>query len=268
MEPWTKALMTSLREAPLLVGDLAKAPALDRALLGDAPTSGSLNFGQKLGHLYEDALENLLEQSETLSLLASHLQVVDDSGRTLGEMDFLLRDRSSGEAYHLELAVKFYLAYPKAAVWDYPGPDPRDNWQRKLERLQTHQLRLSEDPYARRVLVERFAIKELAVRQLIYGRLFGPMGAQECPWPEGMRADGLRGRWLYCSEWSHWMTGASELRVIPKPLWPVVLRFELVDCLPPVDSTELRKLGAERCTMFVADDSLEPIFLVPDSWPE
>ncbi len=260
--------MTSLRNAPLLVGDLPRAPALDRAVLGHAQPGFSLNFKQKLGHLYEDAMGHLLAQSDVGALLASNLQVMNDEGRTLGELDFVLCDGSSGRAYHLELAVKFYLAHRGADGWLFPGPDPRDNWQRKLERMQTHQLRLAEDPYCKRILKDRFDTTEISVRQLIYGRLFHHMEAAEHPLPEAMRADGLRGRWLYRKEWSRWMASASEIRIIPKALWPVELSQELVQHLPLVEDTELHRQAAERCTLFVADDCLKPIFLVPDAWPD
>lgn len=134
--------------------------------------------------------------------------------------------------------------------------------------MQTHQLRLSENSHARRLLENRLGISQIAVRQLIYGRLFEPLLAGECPLPEGMSAQGLRGRWLYCSQWSEWMDPESEFRIIPKPLWPVVLTSELVQSLPRVDTAELLQLGAMRCTLVVAGDSLEPIFLVPDAWPD
>lgn len=267
MKEWISALMESLKEAPLLVGNLPSAPALDRSLLGEARSDYALSFNQKLGHLYEDALEHLLDQSDALSLVSSNLQVVNYEGRTLGEMDFLLRNKSAGSDYHLELAVKFYLVHRGSEGWSYPGPDARDNWQRKLARMQTHQLRLSDDPDAKRLLATRFGITQVVVRQLIYGRLFVQMGEDDYPLPEGMSADGLRGRWLYRAEWSRWMASATELRVIPKPLWPVDLTSELVQTLPVTEAAELLKLSSERCTMFVADDSLGPIFLVPDSWP-
>lgn len=259
--------MESLREAPSLVGDLAGVPTLDRGLLGEAQSDYALNFNQKLGYLYEDALEHLLEQSDSLSMLSSNLQVVNKVGRTIGEMDFLLHDESAGCDYHLELAVKFYLAHRGSDGWCYPGPDARDNWQRKLERMQTHQLCLSEDPDAKRLLKSRFGVTQVEVRQLIYGRLFYPIGDDESPQPEGMFVDCLRGRWLYCAEWSRWMTSAFDLRVIPKTLWPVVLTSELVQTLPVVEATGLLELAAERCTLFVRNDSLEPMFLVPDLWP-
>jgi hypothetical protein len=267
MERWTSSLLESLRDAPLLVGDLLGAPTLDRSILAKTAHDFVLNYNQKLGHLYEEALGHLLEQSDLVSLISSHLQVLNDAGRTLGEMDFLLRDESGGCDYHLELAVKFYMAHRSEEGWRYPGPDARDNWQRKLERMQTHQLCLSEYPNVKRLLKERFGITQMAVRQLIYGRLFFPMKAEEHPIPEGMSVDGLRGRWLYCAEWSRWMPAASELRVIPKPLWPVVPTSELVQSLPVIDAAGLLELAAERCTLFVSNDSLMPTFLVPNSWP-
>ena len=95
MEGWTGALMESLVSAPLLVGDLPEAPVLDRRLLGHPKLRHRLNFQQKLGHLYEDALQHLIEQSSALSLLAAHLQVIDHEGITLGEMDFLLADKAA-----------------------------------------------------------------------------------------------------------------------------------------------------------------------------
>ncbi len=266
MEGWTDALMESLARAPLLVGDLPEASVLDRGLLGQSKSGYKLNFQQKLGHLYEDALQHLIEQSTELSLMAAHLQVIDDTGITRGEMDFLVHDERTQCDFQLELAVKFYLTRRTEEGWCYPGPDPRDNWQRKLARMRTHQLRLAESPDGSALLRERFGITRLAVRQLIYGRLFIPIEEKAVVLPDAMQPDGLRGRWLRLDQWPEFMGSATQLRVIPKPLWPALLTRELVQCLATVNQTELFEMATERCTMFVADESLEPIFLVPDLW--
>lgn len=266
MDGWTGALMDSLAEAPLLVGDLPEASVLDRSLLGVPAVEHQLNFQQKLGHLYEDALQHLIEQSPKLSLLASHLQVIDAAGITRGEMDFLVRDESAGCDFQLELAVKFYLAHRTEEGWSYPGPDPRDNWLRKLERMRTHQLQLARLPTASVLLEERFGITQLAVRQLIYGRLFLPIDVTEDILPKAMQPDGLRGRWLSRAQWSEFLGVPQDLRVIPKPLWPALLNDELVERLPVVSQVELFEMTIERCTMFVTSDLTEPFFLVPDSW--
>ena len=49
----------------------------DRNLLADPADETPLNFEQKLGHLYEDALSALIAQSPTLELLDNHVHVFD-----------------------------------------------------------------------------------------------------------------------------------------------------------------------------------------------
>ena len=79
----SEALLASLRNAPLLAGDLAGAPSLDRSLLGSPSQRVQLNLSQKLGHLYEDALRVLLNGSNALRLLGDHIQVFDANGISL-----------------------------------------------------------------------------------------------------------------------------------------------------------------------------------------
>ena len=186
MQTPTQLLLESLRSAPLLIGDLPEAPVFDRSRLGSWVGHEPLCFDQKLGHLYEQALSRLLEASDALTLLASHQQVFAEGGRILGELDFLLQDVGRAQYIHLELAVKFYLAVKRDDGWQFPGPDPRDNWQRKLDRLRTHQLRLSRLPEARQLLRERFGIESIQAQQLIYGCLFLPMGTAEMPQLDSM----------------------------------------------------------------------------------
>ena len=162
----SNALLQSIKDAPLLLGALPEAASLDRALLG-MPTSGMrLNTNQKLGHLYEDALRLLLSESDQLELLADHVQVFDRKQITLGEMDYILRAVRTQQVFQLELAVKFYLGVPTADGWQFPGPDPHDNWQRKLQHMRTHQLPLAQRPEAMSLLRERWGCERVEVRQL------------------------------------------------------------------------------------------------------
>lgn len=267
MDAWTTLLTQSLLEAPLLVADLPEAQALDRRLLGTPDSAHQLNFSQKLGHVYEDALDHLIRQSEQLSLVASHLQVFDGGGITLGEMDFLVRDTARARHFQLELAVKFYLGIPTAAGWIFPGPDPRDNWANKLARMRSHQLKLADCPQAKDLLRDRFGIEELSIRQLIYGRVFVPMGIEAPVLPQAMRPDALRGRWLSRSQWPQWFGPAQQLRLIPKALWPVPVTPSLIEHLPVIPQSELFQQAQTRCVMFASEASPQPFFLVPDCWP-
>ncbi|MGZ0656625.1 DUF1853 family protein [Coraliomargarita sp. W4R72] len=263
----TQLILESLRSAPLLIGDLPEASVFDRGLLGE-PAAESLRFDQKLGHLYEQALSRLLESSASLDLLASHLQVFAKGGRTLGELDFLLYDRVRERHIHLELAVKFYLAVKGAEGWQFPGPDPRDNWSRKLDRLCQHQLQLSQLPETRDMLCERFGVESVEPQQLIYGCFFLPIANAEQPEPDQMAVAARIGRWLYLSEWPQHFSEVEEVLLIPKPLWPVELTSQAKRQFERIPVSSLHQLAAERCTMFCLPNSTESYFLVPPTWLE
>lgn len=265
----SELLIQSLQESPLLVDDLPEAARLDRRLLNTTRLVGvDLNFEQKLGHLYEDALTCLLERSGRVELLGSRVQVMHAEGRTLGEFDFLLLDLERARVVHLELAVKFYLAVRGGGFWRFPGPDARDDWQRKLARMRTHQLQLARSVEGRALIQERYGAEIVDVQQLIYGCLFWPMSFEgQRLLPEAIAQDARMGRWLYLSEWELYFESVSEVLLIPKALWPVELGAESVDLLESVSIYQIQAMAQERCVLFTLSDSLEPVFLVPDSWP-
>ncbi len=262
----SSALLGSLKDAPLLVGDLPEAATLDRSFLGIHQLDARLDEYQKLGHLYEDALRVLLEASDRLELLADHVQVFDSNQITLGEMDYILRDVGTQQLIQLELAVKFYLGVPTVEGWEFPGPDPHDNWQRKLQRMRTHQLSLAQRPEAQALLRERWGSDAVDARQLIFGCIFYPMGVVDCPLPDSVRADCRKGRWLYEQDWERFFGGIVEVCIIAKPLWPVEVTVALREFLPRQSVAELRAASTQRCVMFVLPDSEEPYFLVPNQW--
>ncbi|MGJ8652070.1 MAG: DUF1853 family protein [Opitutaceae bacterium] len=266
MQTIQQLIRQSLLADPLLVGDLHEAAALDRSLLGRVEPEVTLNFNQKLGHLYEDALEQLLDASDSLECLASHMQIIDDSGVTLGELDFVLYDKLTEAHIHLELAVKFYLAVETSNGWEFPGPDPRDNWQRKLDRMRSHQLVLSQYPESRRLLKERFQVGHVEARQLIYGCIFLPMSCEAVPLPDSISESARKGRWLYISEWDEFFPEVKEVLLVPKVLWPAELCEKVRSSLELIDVSQLKAESAGRCTMFVLQGAPEPLFLVPDDW--
>lgn len=264
---YSNALLRSLEIAPLLVGNLTEARAWRESLSG-AVDGALLNFEQKLGHLYEDGMEVLIRECEQLELLAKNLQISDASGRTLGEMDFLIRELGTGCVFQLELAVKFYLAIvDEDGVVRFPGPDPRDNWINKLDRMRARQLRLSETAEARAALRERFGVEEIEVRQRIYGVIFDHIAAKRLSDPPCVGKQARRGRWLYVSEFSDYYDEEAELRLVPKILWPVLLDEAVVESLEPVSGEELKSLASERCVLFWDEKGRDVLFLVSDKWP-
>lgn len=133
--------------------------------------------------------------SPNFKLLAQNIQLHETHGgetktRTLGEMDFIIEEKSSGKVIHLEVAVKFYLGIqPFSDAYCWFGTNLNDQLGKKLDHLKQHQTQLS-DKYPAQV---PYTIDEKHC--LIKGRLFYPMHHDKSA--EGTASNHLRGRWLY-----------------------------------------------------------------------
>ncbi len=261
MPATTAALLQSLIDGPLLVGDLPEARRFPHHRLALPATVAPLDLQQKLGHLCEDALAVLLESSADYDLLARGHQVQAGAHATLGELDFLVRDRGSGQLVHLELAAKFYLAVWSDDGLALPGPDARDNYFRKLRRLRTHQLVLGETYRAH--LPAAFRDGSFVSQQLVYGCLFDPIGAPESASAEFISPHCRRGRWFHADTWFHHFAPDTRFHIIPKPLWLVPPDALGGFALEPWDP----RTPADRCLMLrVGGDSL-PYFVAPPGYP-
>lgn len=257
----SKALFRSLVEAPPLIGELPEAEVFARGTLAFPEGEGRLNFGQKLGYLYEEALEVMLKASHNYELLGRGIQIRKVAGHTLGELDFLVRDLQSDRTIHLELAVKFYLAVETEDGFLLPGPDARDNYFRKLETMRSHQLLLVQKH--RELLPEMFLEEEIVVQQLVHGCIFEHVKARSPVEAEFLSPNGRRGKWLHAGECAGYLGNDVRLEIIPKPLWPVPLDvlagLELEEWKPDEDM--------DRCVMVRASGGEVPYFIAPDGYP-
>lgn len=255
------AIFQSLLVSPLLVGDLPGAARFDRHGLIAPAGSAELDFDQKLGHLYEDALAAVLASSPNIELLKQNLQIQENVHSTVGELDFLIRD-ANGRLTHLELATKFYLAVKTEHGIAFPGPDARDNYDRKIERLLSHQLTLTERHKAN--LPATYRDTDIMVKQLIYGCLFDHIGESNLSVPEFSNPACRRGKWLHHAELSDHFSDGSQFDLVPKHLWPVPIEF--------LEEIPLEKwqpnLFADRCVMLRINGKACPYFVAPDEYPK
>ena len=261
MPTHSQALIQSLIHAPLLVTDLPEARSFDRHSLQLPSPPPDLDPHQKLGHLYEDALTAVLEASPAHELLAHSLQLHDPDQKTRGELDFLLRDLTSGRLIHLELATKFYLALESPDGLLLPGPDARDNYFRKIHRLRTHQLTLTKR-YTH-LLPQSYRGEPVTPEQLIYGCIFDHVQAGNPATADFIAPTCRRGRWLKLEEVNAHFPPGTKLEHIPKTLWPVPLEFlenfPLEPWQPPAT--------IDRCTMLRVENSPLPHFVTPSGYP-
>lgn len=255
----SKAIVQSLLVSPLLVGDLPNVARFDRQSLVVSDHLLELNFDQKLGHLYEDALATLLASSPQIELLEQNLQIRQSIHSTVGELDFLVRD-ANGALTHLELATKFYLAVKtdNDTGVAFPGPDSRDNYDRKIQRLLSHQLTLTQRH--KDCLPSAYRDEDISVKQLVYGCLFDHIDASAPGIPRFSNPDCRRGKWLHHAELADYFPDDSQFDLIPKSLWPVPIellgKISLERWQPntPVDRCLMLRINGHGCPYFVAPD--------------
>lgn len=174
------------------LADLERRPAaLEQAV--------SAARDKRLGNYVESLLAFWLAEDPRYELLCHDLPVRQDT-QTLGEFDFIVRNREHDTVEHWEVAMKFYLGVgdrTSPAAW--LGPGLRDRLDSKTEHLLARQTRLSEQPAGRAALAAR-GLRIDAVRVLMKGRLFHPLGETRQD-PLGATPDHCRGWWARGDDW-------------------------------------------------------------------
>lgn len=122
----------------------------------------------RLGHYFEALMTFWLRTTPSHELLLSQFPLRNQH-RTLGEIDYLVRDLNTGKIIHIEVAVKFYLGKGELNnMANWHGPGLQDRLDKKFNHLSNHQTQLSRQhpelvPYA----VDEYAC-------IVKGRLFYP----------------------------------------------------------------------------------------------
>jgi len=208
----------------------------------------------------------VLESTPRYRILEQSLQIREKSCRTLGELDFLIRDLVSGQLIQLELAVKFYLAVKTGDSILLPGPDARDNYYRKLEKMRSHQLMLVKK--FQDLLPENFRKEEITVQQMVHGCIFNHVSIGKPLETDFLNPNGRRGKWLHAEECPDYFGKNTMLEIIPKPLWPASLQIMKNLTLKPWYPNE----PIDRCVMVRAvteqGNDNTPYFIAPNRYPD
>jgi hypothetical protein len=227
---------------------------------------------RRLGLYYECLWQFALQQAPGIELLAANL-ALRDGGRTLGELDILLRDRDGD--HHLELAIKLYLGPQIGAGQDpaqWLGPGCHDRLGLKLAHLAGHQLPISAQPHARAAL-HGLGIDHAQAHLWLGGYLFYPWTGSATP-PTGAHPRHLRGHWLHRRDWP---AGPGRWQPLARHNWLAPARIEADRCwttaqfehwLHALDDTAPAYLlvNVEK-EADGAWQETERVFLVADRWP-
>ena len=227
---------------------------------------------QRLGNYFETLWAYALELHPRYRLIARNLQIID-GGRTLGEMDFIVRDNETGRYAHWELAIKFYLGVGDTARLDaWHGPGRKDRLDLKVDHLLGRQTLLSTHPVARAVLSDRgIDISECAV--ILKGRLFYPSrqrGPDLCPKYAG--PSHLTGRWLTRRAFLDAYGAEARLMPLIRQGWmsdeaPDNDRVCTIDALlQRVDRGQYRL--PLQVSLLAGASERERVFIVDSNWPD
>jgi len=196
--------------------------------------------------------------SPNFRLLAQNIQLNEIAGdtrsRTIGEIDFIIKELKSNKIIHLEVAVKFYLGTSSFTdPYRWFGTNTHDQLGKKIDHLKYHQTQLSlhhseQLPY---LIDERHCMMK--------GRLFYPTSAnEENQSPHGVAKNHLRGRYLFHGdsvtfnalvplEKSHWLAELVDKDMTPLDVKHRVQLEERARCYAVIgQNTEGIKEETER----------------------
>ena len=229
---------------------------------------------KRLGFYFERLYRVLLEDLLGWDILLQNQQI-QSSGRTIGELDFVVHNRSEDRIEHHEIAIKYYLGVLEPsgkALWY--GPNAKDRLDLKTNRMLRTQSQRTALPEARALLAEAGIAEPVIPRIFMPGYLFYPTGTQVIA-PESVPANHLRGQWCYLSQ-----VEPSNLPgwvVLTKPHWIGPWRQKeapaphaVAAALDTVNRHDVPLLFAklEQNSVSGLWQETHRLFVVPDSWPQ
>ncbi len=129
-----------------------------------------------LGKRMESFFGIAVKYSKRYELISSNLQIIKEK-ITLGELDFLIFDKMTKKYLHVELVYKLYLYDPEfpSEKERWIGPNRRDSFSEKLNKLETKQFPLLKRPEASSFLKNLNLEPDEIEQQLCFkARLFTP----------------------------------------------------------------------------------------------
>jgi hypothetical protein len=151
----------------------------------------------RLGHQIEHIFKQLIEYSEAYKIVVHNLPV-RQNGRTLGEIDFILKDKIQDKLIHVELTYKFYIIKTEISepIHKFIGPNRRDSFFDKVEKIKNKQFPLLHSPEGSKALkISKIDHLNIEHQSCFKAQLFKPYGSNTVDIGT-LNADCLVGYWL------------------------------------------------------------------------
>lgn len=159
-----------------------------------------------VGKYYERLISFFFEHYPQFDVLFKGKQIFVEQ-RTIGELDFIIKDNLSQKVIHIEAAVKYYMGYKNVGKHDlWIGPNGLDTLQKKIRKLDK-QLLLSD--------VLDFKIDQRIA--LMGGYFFKHWKSTH--WPYFYENRDGEGIWMYEDEMNDCLNSKAYYSIIPKSNW-------------------------------------------------
>jgi len=217
----SKSRITSILQADNLDTSITGLPSFS---LSDLDVPSDIDFviptNLRLGHLAESVVAALIKASTNYDLLYENVQLIDD-GRTIGEIDFIIKNKESELLKHVELAYKFYLYDPKLSskpIHNWIGPNRNDSLSEKLTKTRNSQFPLLYHDVARSVFSD-IEISEMSQALCLLVTLFVPYGYDADFSPEYNRA--IKGFYIGAEKFKSWDHSEKIYYIPSKKEWGI-----------------------------------------------
>lgn len=234
-------------------------------------TSLAERSDRRLGSYFETLWAYWLDMNPRFELLGHNLQI-NDQGRTLGELDFIVRDRAVGKCLHWELALKFYLGRGDTGLpQNWLGPGKKDRLDIKVDHLMKRQSRYASHKRVREWCEDR-GIRIDASAVILKGRLFYPLGTDgPAVFPQHANPQQLRSFWLTPAQFVRRYASEQGFTPLIRGGWMADVPVSHGQAVYRADQLcELLESGELRLPLYVClvngDESGDRLFLVDEDW--
>ena len=178
-----------------------------------------INTKLRLGKLVEQFVFNELLFDSSIKIIIENLQIQDDK-ITVGELDCILT--KDERIIHLEIVYKFYLydaSAGKSEMERWIGPNRRDSFYEKYEKLVHKQLPLLYHPKTKEVLeTYNLPVKNIEQRVYFKAQLFPHISEIDNKFPL-INNECIEGFYIYEKELNQFMN--CKFYIPSKPNWLV-----------------------------------------------
>ena len=225
----------------------------------------------RLGHYFEQLVFYWLSVSKRFEILTSNYPLRNTKGVTKGEVDLIVKDKSTQKIEHWELAVKFYLAFPRENETLFIGPNANDYLHLKLQKLVEHQCTILKTEEGVQLLAD-LNIKEANPRLFVKGALYYHPKKKYSVSPS-INPEHNKGWWIYHNEAQEFLQDDWKFLLLHKKDWLSSVSqndnlLSKLDCLELIE-TELKESPRSLYIACFKNGELQSTgFVVHDNWPK